>query len=388
MVISMRFLPFFLLATVISCAPPAYSTEVTAFVGVNVVPMDEERVLLGQSVVVSDGVISAIGPVDEVEIPAGARVIQGRGRWLLPGLIDMHVHLRAADLPRYVENGITTVRDLASMDAVMQVAGAVGRGELVGPRIIVSSRLLSAPNAQNPPFSVVVTPQANIQQIVDAELARGAGSIKVWADLAPAAYDAVIAAARARGVKVVGHVPASIDIHHAIASQNEIEHLSGYPLGDPDRNRRMAEESRGAGVWNCPTMVVYSQWVTRDLPPDARQRLLQDRRELVAALHDAGARLLAGTDCGYYVPAGTSMHDELDELIAAGLTPFEALSAATRSAAEFLEDPSIGTIHTGARADLVLVAQNPLETPSTLRAPRGVMLSGRWLSYERRRAVR
>src|SRR5689334_20482110 len=89
------------------------------FVGVNVVPMDSERVLAGQSVIVEDARITGIGPVDEIAIPDGARVIYGNGRWLLPGLVDMHAHVVATDLPRYVENGITTVRDMAGLDSVL-----------------------------------------------------------------------------------------------------------------------------------------------------------------------------------------------------------------------------------------------------------------------------
>jgi imidazolonepropionase-like amidohydrolase len=189
----------------------------TAFVGVNVAPMDSERVLRGQTVIIEQGMIVAVGPVDEVEVPPTARVIYGRGRWLMPGLIDMHVHVRAEDLPRYLENGITTVRDLATIDSILQLAGSIDRGETLGPRIIPSSLLFSAPNAQNPPFSLSVTAQSNAQELVDHQIARGAKSIKVWVDLAPAAYDAVVAAARVRGLKVVGHVPQSVDIHHALA---------------------------------------------------------------------------------------------------------------------------------------------------------------------------
>src|SRR4051812_1873145 len=93
------------------------------FVGVNVVPMDVDRVLSGQTVVVEDAHVVALGPVDAVPIPDDAYVIYGRGRWLVPGLVDMHAHIREADLPRYLENGITTVRDLAGLDSVLALVG-------------------------------------------------------------------------------------------------------------------------------------------------------------------------------------------------------------------------------------------------------------------------
>jgi imidazolonepropionase-like amidohydrolase len=353
----------------------------TAFVGVNVVPMDTERVLLGQTIVVEDAHVVAIGDVGAIAIPNDARVIYGRGRWLVPGLVDMHVHVIETDLPRYVENGITTVRDLAGLDSVLAL---VGRER--APRILASSKLLTGANPSNPFFSRPVTRVEDAAPAVDEQLARGCTSIKVYDGLAADVYDAIVAAAHARGVKVAGHVTNRITAMHAMAMQDSIEHLSGYPLGIDDRG--YAEASRESGVWNCPTMVVFTQYVTRNTPEPQRTQLLNARQAMLRALDEAGARILAGTDAGYLVPAGVALHDELDELIAAGLTPFEALSAATRSAGEYLGDPTLGIIAIGARADLVLVAENPLENITTLRTPAGVMLRGRWIPYARRRSVR
>jgi len=358
----------------------------TAIVGVNVVPMDSEHVLRDQTVIVEDEHIAVVGPVESVEIPVDARVIYGRGRWLVPGLTDMHVHIRRVDLPRYVENGITTVRDLAGLDSVLSIAASVNAGELHGPRILASSMLLTGANPQNPQFSRPVTRASDAAAAVDQQLARGCTSIKVYDGLARDVYDAIIAAARARGVKVAGHVTSQVPVAHAMVMQDSIEHLSGYPLGFDGAG--LAAASREAGVWNCPTMVVFTQWVTRDMPEPQRTELLAARRALLTALDEGGARILAGTDAGYLVPAGTALHDEFDELLAAGLTPYEVLGAATRAAGEYFEDPTLGVIAVGARADLVLVRENPLENIATLRNPQAVMLRGRWISYERRRAVR
>lgn len=351
------------------------------FVGVNVVPMDSERVLPGQTVVVEDARIVTMGPVDEVPVPRGARVIYGNGRWLVPGLADMHAHIRAVDLPRYVEYGVTTVRDLAGLDSVL---AAVRRGE--GPRVFVSSLLLTGPNPSNPFFSRPVARVQDATAAVDEQLARGCDSIKLYDGLTREVYDALIVAARARGVKVAGHVSSNVPIAHAMAMQDSIEHLSGYPLtGD---RVALAEASRAAGVWNCPTLTVFTNHVTRDMPEPQRMQLLAARRALVAALDEAGAHLLAGTDAGYLVPAGSSLHDELAELHAAGLTNYEALAAATRSAGEYLGDSGIGVIRAGAHADLLLVNVNPLDDLATLRVPAGVMLRGQWLGGLKRRSAR
>lgn len=351
-----------------------------AIVGVNVVPMDSERVLRGQTVIVADARVVTIGPVDAVAVPLDARVIFGEGRWLLPGLIDMHVHVVEEDLPRDVAAGVTTVRDMAGIDSVMAL---VGRAD--GPRILPGSKLLTGPNPQTPYFARPVTRASEAAAVVDEQLARGATFMKVYDGLSRDVYDALVAASRRRGVKVAGHVSQYVPIAHAIVSQDSIEHLSGYPLGT--MNRELASMTRDAGVWNCPTMAVFTQYVTRDMPEPQRTNFLTARRALVSALHEAGARIVAGTDCGYYFPCGKSLLDELDELHSAGLSNYEALSAATRNAGEYSGDASLGVIAPGASADFLLVRDNPLEDLSTLRAPAGVMLRGKWIP-ERRRAVR
>lgn len=369
----------------IAASIAALISAATAFVGVNVVPMDGGPALAGQTVIVRDARVERIGPVAEVDVPIDARVVYGRGRWLVPGLIDMHVHIRAVDLPAYVANGITTVRDLAGLDSVLATRGRVERGELLGPRILVSSQLLCGAGYSNPPFTRPVSTVSGAAVAVDEQLARGATSIKVYEELTPAVYDAIVAAARARGLLVAGHVSRHVGVAHAIETLDSIEHLSGYPR---PASQALIDATRDSGVWNCPTLYVYTAHVTTGMPAEEREQLLHQRRALVTALDGAGARILAGTDAGYLVPAGTSLHEELAELSAAGLTNEEVLTAATRSAGEYLGDPTLGVIAAGARADLLLVNDNPLEDLATLRTPAGVMLNGRWISWERRRATR
>jgi imidazolonepropionase-like amidohydrolase len=294
----------------------------------------------------------------------------------------MHVHVRPQDLPRYLENGITTVRDLAGIDSVL----AVVNSDPVGPRILPASKLLTGPSPQNPLFSRPVARAQDASAAVEEQLARGCTSIKVYDGLELDVYDAIIAAAHARGVKVAGHVSNRVPLAHAMTMQDSIEHLSGYPLGVDDAH--FAQMTRVAGVWNCPTMVVYRDYVTSGMSEPFRSQLLDARRSLLRAFHDEGTRVLAGTDSGYLVPAGTSLHEELAELEAAGFTRFEALTAATRSPGLYLNDPTLGVIAVGARADLVLVAMNPLDDLKTLRSPSGVMVAGHWISYEKRRSVR
>jgi imidazolonepropionase-like amidohydrolase len=356
------------------------------FVGVNVVPMDGEEVLAGYSVVVSDGAIAAVGPVADIAVPAEARVIYGNGRWLMPGLIDMHAHIRAVDLGLYLNNGVTTVRDMAGLPSVLALAQRIEAGEISGPRIIAGSRLIDGPTPANPHFSVPLPNAASAPEIVDAELARGCSFIKVYDNLTRPMYDSVVSAARSRGVKVGGHVPRAVPMEHALASQDSIEHLSGYDLS---RAASLAQATRATGTWNCPTLHVFSEVITANMRDEDRRRLLDARSAMVRALHDAGARIIAGTDAGYLLPAGSSLIDELEELHASGLTRFEALAAATRDAGEYLEISGLGTIRPGRPADLILLDANPLVSFDTLRRPVGVVVRGEWreLRNPRRRPL-
>lgn len=348
----------------------AFVQASVAFVGVNLVHVQGEPAL-GQTVIVAGERITAVGPVGEVTVPEDARVVYGG--WLAPGLMDMHVHVREADLPRYVESGITLVRDMAGLDSVLQTAERVRRGDLPGPEIVIATKLLNGPNPTAPYFATVVPSAAAAASIVDTELARGCDFVKLYQNLQPSVYDAIVAAARARGVRVGGHVSEHVSIEHAIRSQDTIEHLSGY-RGRTDLSA-LAEASRASGVWNCPTLKVLAR---------------PANRPIVKALHDAGARLLAGTDAGYLLPAGTALFDEFDEMLATGLPPRAILASATLAPAEYLgRSDELGRVEVGYVANLVLLDGDPLSDLSALRKPRGVMIRGTWTPLNiRRRAVR
>jgi imidazolonepropionase-like amidohydrolase len=245
-----------------------------------------------------------------------------------------------------------------------------------------------------------VSDAAQADAVVAAQLARGVTFIKLYENLPLATYDALILSASARGARIAGHVSAFVDVRHAMESQDSIEHLNGYERAvslvpnavandigawqnvDRTRYRALAELSATKGVWNCPTLYVYAVLSNRSTS------VIENRRAFVRELHDAGARLVAGTDAGYLVPAGSALLEELRELVASGLTNYEALSAATRDAAEFLHlGDEIGTIEKGKRADLLLLADSPLEDLDALRSPIQVILAGDPLFDGRRRSA-
>jgi imidazolonepropionase-like amidohydrolase len=433
----------FVLAVMLAawCPYPISAQEpAVAFVGVTVIPMDRERVLENQTVIVSDGRIAVMGPASSVAIPAGATRVDGRGKFLLPGLSDMHGHLPQGDatgrdalsefLDLYLANGVTTVRGLQGSPNNIVVRDKIRRGELDGPRIFAAS----------PPLhqKVAPTPAEGIAQ-VEAAKAAGYDLIKVHEGLSPETYDAISATAKRLGMKVAGHVTATVGLERALAAgQSSIEHLDGYlqamvpkdspvppPAGqvvigpvlayiDESRIPQLAAATRDAHVWNTPTLTLFEIVVSSDTPesflawpemqyvspnlrsvfqqqkagtvnipatPEERSRYLELRSRMTKGLVDAGAQLLVGPDTPqlFLVP-GFATHREMTSLVHAGLTPFQALQAATTSPAEYLGIlGDTGTVAEGKRADLLLVEGNPMQEIANAHKIAGVMANGHWL---------
>jgi imidazolonepropionase-like amidohydrolase len=374
---------------------PQATTAATplAIVGVRVVPMTTNTVLDNQTVLVRDGVIAAIGASSTIEVPAGATVIEGAGRYVMPALIDMHVHMLAQDLTTYLSSGIGTVRNMWGHSAIKSMQDDIRAGTRVGPTIISASQGIDAPPAQWP-ATVLLTDPRLARDVVRTQAQAGWPYLKVYTRLTTEVFDSVVVAAREAGMIPIGHVPLAVDVQHAIAmGMKSIEHLTGYDRAvsrtgrfgtygwadaDPARYPALVAATVAAGVWNCPTLAIYSE-LSKSQPAAERDAMLRNRRAFVRALSQAGGKLLVGTDAGIDIVApGTSIHDELREFVAAGLTPFDALRGATTSAAEFLNRPELGRVTLGARADLLLLEANPLSNIENARRIDGVVLGGAW----------
>lgn len=410
--------------------------KVVAFIDVNVVPMDSERLLKGQTVLIRNGKIAEIGLKSKVKVPKGAERINGRGKYLLPGLADMHVHIWTKDeLPLYLANGVTVVRNMDGRPFHLEWREQIASGDLLGPSLYTSG-----PSINNNRANLLVKTAAEARQVVRAQKEAGYDFIKVYTFIPKDAYDAIIETAKELRIPVVGHQPERLGLLYTLKSgQISQEHLLGYYgfIEDPTRviaNLRRGEWSfryiygainidkskiavaaaatREAGVWNCPTLVAMDRWIPADeaklllaqpqmrfVSPQARakwntERFMTDsspeirkqgrevRRLLVKGLREAGARLLCGTDAGTdNVEPGFSIHAELQALTEAGLTPYEAIRAATFDAAEFLKaEDQFGTVALGKRADLILLEANPLDSVANVRRNVGVMVRGKWFT--------
>ena len=340
-----------------------------AIMNVNVVPMDQDRVLESQTVLIENGRIIALGPTATVQAPAGALRIDGKDRYLLPGLIDMHVHIRSAELPRYVDAGVTSVRNMWGYDELPAIMRDIDAGGRKGPRVFSLTAGFDASPAQWPQTQLTDDPSL-LASLVDHQYELGFREIKVYQKVSRAAYDTLVAIAKRKGMTFAGHMPPLVGLSHVLASgQRSIEHLGGYTLGSQLEAQVTATVE--AGTYICPTLAIQSK-----LSSSSRAA---DLRSITGALHARGVKLLAGSDAGIDVTEpGTSIHEELEMLVRSGLTPFDALLGATRIAAEYLgQTGDIGTIAVGKEADLILVRSNPLQDIKATRDIDVVIVNGR-----------
>jgi imidazolonepropionase-like amidohydrolase len=400
---------------------------IVAFQNVNVIPMDRERLLENQNVIVQEGIIEQIGPSNVIEIPAQALVVDGSGKYLMPGLVDMHVHMmNENELLLFAAHGVTSVRNMwGGMNFTDHLGwrAEIEDGEMFGPTIYTTGPVIEGPPKTMPLMKVYEDP-ASAAEAVSEQIEQGNDFIKVYDHIDLPTYEAIIKTTQDRGVMVVGHVPKKVGLEQAFANgQATIEHLSGFIDNDAgqyivpeDELPKYAQMAANAGVYLCPTIAVYQMYV-----PKEDLHLLEERPEMAyispgmkfvwqyfslpgamggvtyegdyparinemflhtsRILHEHGLKFLLGTDSDnpYLVP-GSSLLDELDYLVEAGFSPYEALETGTRNAAEAMgKQDEFGTIEPGKRADLILLDDNPLEDASATRERSGVMLRGRWL---------
>ncbi len=432
-----------------SQAASASRTDRIAFLHANVVPMDTERVLRDQTVVVEGRKIVALGPTAKVKIPAGARRVDAQGRYLLPALCDMHVHLLGSawnealpaaerfpgkDLPQasflfpYLANGVTTVQSLAATPEEIGLRGRIERGELVGPRLVLAPLIDGPKKAWPPPISTwVATPEEARAAVLRAKEA-GFDKIKVYSFLSKESYDAIVAAAKEVHLDVIGHVPMSLSVEYVLDSGQKMiahtEEILKHTHGDysPERIDYFADLLARRGVWMIPTLVtthtfidffadpqsVYAgpeavyfahplqremwSFLAKNLYgpiPEAGRNQIREgfekfQRPLTKALRDKGAKLIAGSDALMLgVHPGFSLHGELRELVAVGLTPYEALRTSTTTPFEYLgESDRAGTVAVGKQSDLLLVEENPLADITAASRVAGVLVQGRWIGKE------
>jgi len=394
----------------------------------------------GMTVLIAGNRILRIGLTQKTRLAEGVRIVDGSGKYLIPGLWDMHIHpLEGKDIrwkefmALFIVNGITNVRVMFGDPKFHQWREEISSGQLTGPRMIIAS-------PRPPEFASA----EQGRQFVQKNKSEGADFIKILSDDLPrAVYYAIADEAHKQGIPFAGHVPYSVSSREAsVAGQLSLEHK--YAVSIPcagneealrkklmnidnfrDRIKALADigyDGRKAAelfscfsanaTFVCPTLVVWNDPANRDkaemandprldfYPPELRnwfkymgdkliddevvadlRRICSGSHDLVAAMNRAGVKMLAGTDSGSvpFVLQGFSLHDELQLLVESGLSPLAALQTATKNAAECAGRlDSLGTIEEGKIADLILLEENPLSSIVHTRKIDSVFFNGKY----------
>jgi len=406
------------------------------------------------TVVIIGDRISEIGKSEKVHVPVNAKVIDASGKFLIPGLWDMHVHWNHKEyLPLFTANGVTGVRIMIGLPIHQVWRKEIEGGTLLGPRMVIASPSVDGPNPVSR-YSVRVSNEKEARQAVSKLREDGADFIKVYSLIPRDAYFALADAAIKQKIPFAGHVPRSVTVAEVSDSgQRSIEHLSGFAFAASAREIEVEAElvelrkalaaggnylmllrrleakhldfydGRKAaalfkrlhknGTWQCPTLVTMrgsafldDPTFTNDLrlkylpatlrtnwkPQNhnvyrnaraadyaAMKKILNKQLEIVRAARSAGVQFLAGTDVtNPYCFPGFSLHDELELLVRAGLTPLEALQTATLNPAKYLGLlNTLGTVEKGKIADLVLLDKNPLTDIANTKRINAVMMAGK-----------
>jgi imidazolonepropionase-like amidohydrolase len=432
------------MALALMAAAPQAQDLVTAFVNVHVVPMDRETILRDHTVLVKGDRIVELGPSAKVKPPAGAAIVDGQGKFLTPGLGEMHGHLTGADvalneriLLLNVSRGITTLRGMLGHPSHLALRERVRKGELLGPTIYTSGPSLNGNT---------VPDEATAARLVDEQKAAGYDFLKIHPGIKRGPFDALAAAANRAGIGFSGHVPVEVTLARALEVRyRSIDHLDGYvealvrdgaPVDpkepgffglalidhlDESRISTLVAKTKAAGVWNVPTQSLVpafmgpettealaarpemkyvpkpmaDQWIqsrngflkeVEEVPMEKRRRFETVRAKIIKALDAADAGVLLGADTPQIMQVpGWATHGELKALVASGLTPYRALRAGTINVARFFGTADrTGTVAAGKEASLVLVDANPLDDIGNMAKISGVMVRGRWISAAER----
>ena len=412
------------------------------FTGVSVIPMDRETVLADQTVIVENGRITHVGA--RKAAPAGATSIDARGKFLMPGLAEFHAHVPSGaqsvharrTLSLYALAGVTTARGMLGAPMHLALRDSIAAGKLFGPRLLTSGPSFNGNSATSP---------AAVASMVRQQKAAGYDLLKIHPGVPRPAFDSLAAVANALRIPFAGHVPLEVGLDAALTSKySTIDHLDGiveamytgpqpltpevngfFGLGiirqlDRSRLDAIVKRIKASGVVMVPTQILmdnyandatgdeltalpeFRYWIPQQtaawrankndylaqpaVAREQRQEFIALRRRLIKAMYDAGVPFLLGSDAPqlWNVP-GFSAHRELSALVAAGLTPYQALRTGTVDVARFMgEDGRAGVVRAGARADLLLLDANPLAAIANSLRINGVVVNGRWIGPEER----
>ena len=387
-----------------------------------------------QAVLVIGDRIVAVGAAGELTAPEGVRTIDARGRWLIPGLIDAHIHLSdEAELAGYLAHGVTGLRNVSGYPFHVPLAENIKAGLILGPDFVTTGQILNSPGPNENPLQRTVTTATEARAAVRDQYDAGFRRVKLYSNLSREAFDAVLEEAEALGMRVMGHTPEGVrsagiprekpfeipweaSLGRGFTTFEHIETLVWHSLRgelDEEKMREVATKLASSGEAVTTTLIAHKRLV---LIAETRGAYLQrpgsdtvnplirlaqrgdakywsqadpsayegPRAEFYLTatrlLHEAGVPLVAGTDAGIFaIIPGASMARELELLVEAGLSPHQALASATRISAQVLGFEQTGMIAPGYRANLALLPEDPLTRIGAVEFPAAVMIGGYWM---------
>ncbi len=399
-----------------ACSPG----QPVVFLNASILSMDSAVLMPTSAILIQNGVVAGINP--DV-VPDDVCRVEAAGKVLLPGLSDMHVHTTPEEMPIFLANGVTMVREMNGSQAHLDLREQIAKGTVIGPRLLVASTLMVGAPLQYRHRLITSVEQA----FAAAHDVKNDGYdyIKIYDGLSLPAYNAFVEAGKTLEIPLDGHIPAEVGLQRVLDAGQSLQHMDklafvlaghGFDSTALAKARTMFE---GRNVWLTPTLASLrvldgartTEYADRLNQPEMAwvdsetiawwQSLSGSRTRqgpspfyrmelaLLSTLHKAGVHLLLGTDAANpLMVAGFSVHDELAILTSdGGLTPYEALMSATRRAGEFIGDSLRGRVVVGAPADLILADRNPLSDLSVLRKPAGVMANGRWFDRQELEAL-
>lgn len=412
------------------------SAQKTAFTNVTVIPMTGEGILENQTVVIEGDRIVSLGSSQSVNLENEDEIIDGSGKFLMPGLAEMHGHVPPTDPPAsapsyytdeyvgqtlflYVAAGITTVRGMLGWPNQLQLKDKVNNGEMIGPNLYLAGPSFNGNSVSSP---------EQAREKVKKQKEEGWDLLKIHPGLTRPEYDAMAETAHNLDIRFGGHVPEAVGIEHAIEmGQETMDHIDGYyrwlqQFEESQWEAKMKEivaKTKEAGVWIVPTQALwetiigaadyegmkqydelkyippavrqgYDNYVSSNIDdntPQEREDGLKEaawRQKFLREMNEQGVHILMGTDAPqlFSVP-GFSIHRELPHMADAGMTPYEIIKSGTVTVGTyFSNEDEFGTIAEGQRADLLLLNKNPLDDIAHLKNNAGVMVQGRWYSKE------
>jgi imidazolonepropionase-like amidohydrolase len=319
-------------------------------------------------ILIRDGKFVSVMSAGSGSLPAHVRRIEAAGKWIIPGLIDMHVHYREWMDEPFLRHGVTTVRDVgANLERILALRRESRAADARKPRIFACGPLIDGPRPRHgSEISVSVETEEEARDVARRLLARGVDCLKIYEQLTPPLVRAVVQEAQGAGVPVTAHLRDTSAVAALEAGVRGLEHAFGFPVCD---------EAAGDAVMHL--LVSRNAYVVPTLAITGRR--FECLKGFIGRLARAGGQILAGSDTGKSRPgAGALLHRELDLLVEAGLSPQSALTAATRAAATALGQGAVlGTIEPGRLADLVIVAGDPLDAIAGIKQVEVVIRDGR-----------